>query len=77
MGNQYDAIPTQPANGETLKTKTPVHDVDGHRRRNSGNNSPSAPVTQVKCSYMEHVVELGDSNPRPSHCERDALPTAP
>ena len=32
------------------------------------------PTSTIGC---RPVVELGDSNPRPSHCERDALPTAP
>ena len=47
VDNPHGAAPT---------TRTPVHDVDGRRRRNSGNDSAPTPVTQAKGSYTELVV---------------------
>ncbi len=44
--------------GAAPTTKTPVHDVDGRRRCNSGDDSTPAPVTQAKGSYTELVVAL-------------------
>ena len=44
--------------GAAPTTRTPVHDVDGRRRCNSGNDLAPAPVTQVKGSYTELVVAL-------------------
>ena len=42
--------------GAAPATRTPVHDVDGRRRCNSGDDLAPAPVTQVKGSYTELVV---------------------
>ncbi len=47
VDNPHGAAPT---------TRTPVHNVDGRRRCNSGNDLAPAPVTQVKGSYTELVV---------------------
>ena len=50
------AAPGQTADCDTPITRTPVHDVDGRRRCNSGDDSAPAPVTQAKGSYTELVV---------------------
>ena len=44
-------------------TRTPVHDVDGRRRCNSGNDLAPTPVTQVKGSYTELVVDPAGLEP--------------
>ena len=49
--------------GEEATTKTPVHDVDGRRRCNSGNDSAPTPVTQAKGSYTELVVDPAGLEP--------------
>ena len=53
----------QAAMGAAPTTRTPVHDVDGCRRCNSGNDSVSAPVTQAKGSYTELVVDPAGLEP--------------
>ncbi|WP_430793382.1 recombinase family protein [Actinomyces oris] len=53
----------QAAMGAAPTTRTPVHDVDGRRRCNSGNDSASAPVTQAKGSYTELVVDPAGLEP--------------
>ena len=53
----------QAAMGAAPITRTPVHDVDGRRRCNSGNDSASAPVTQAKGSYTELVVDPAGLEP--------------
>ena len=50
------AAPGQTADCDAPITRTPVHDVDGRRRCNSGNDSAPTPVTQAKGSYTELVV---------------------
>ena len=57
------AAPSQTADCEVPATRTPVHDVDGHRRCNSGNDSAPTPVTQVKGSYTELVVDPAGLEP--------------
>ena len=47
-------------------TRTPVHDVDGRRRCNSGNDLAPTPVTQVKGSYTELVVDPAGLEPTTS-----------
>ena len=47
VDNPHGAAPT---------TRTPVHNVDGRRRCNSGSDSTPTPVTQAKGSYTELVV---------------------
>ncbi|MEZ7787470.1 recombinase family protein [Actinomyces naeslundii] len=54
VDNPHGAAPT---------TRTPVHDVDGRRRRNSGNDSAPTPVTQAKGSYTELVVDPAGLEP--------------
>lgn len=49
------------AAGAAPTTRTPVHDVDWRRRCNSG--SDLAPVTQVKGSYTELVVDPAGLEP--------------
>ena len=44
-------------------TRTPVHIVDGRRRCNSGSDLAPAPVTQVKGSYTELVVDPAGLEP--------------
>ena len=53
----------QAAMGAAPITRTPVHDVDGRRRCNSGNDSAPAPVTQAKGSYTELVVDPAGLEP--------------
>ena len=53
----------QTADCDAPITRTPVHDVDGSRRCNSGNDSASAPVTQAKGSYTELVVDPAGLEP--------------
>ena len=69
------AAPSQAADCEAPTTRMPVHDEDGRRRCNSGNDSTPTPVTQAKGSYTELVVDRPDSNRRPTRCKRVALPT--
>ena len=54
VDNPHGAAPT---------TRTPVHNVDGRRRCNSGNDLAPAPVTQVKGSYTELVVDPAGLEP--------------
>ena len=56
MDNPRGAAPGQTADCEVPITRAPVHDVDGRRRCNSGNDSAPTPVTQAKGSYTELVV---------------------
>ena len=49
--------------GAALATRTPVHDVDGRRRCNSGNDPTPTPVTQAKGSYTELVVDPAGLEP--------------
>ena len=49
--------------GAAPTTRTPVHNVDGRRRCNSGNDLAPAPVTQVKGSYTELVVDPAGLEP--------------
>ena len=49
--------------GEVPTTRTPVHNVDRRRRCNSGNDLAPAPVTQVKGSYTELVVDPAGLEP--------------
>ena len=53
----------QAAKGAAPTTRTPVHDVDGRRRCNSGSDSASTPVTQAKGSYTELVVDPAGLEP--------------
>ena len=53
----------QAAMGAAPTTRTPVHDVDGRRRCNSGNDSAPTPVTQAKGSYTELVVDPAGLEP--------------
>ena len=57
------AAPSQTADCAAPTTRTPVHDVDGRRRCNSGNDSAPAPVTQAKGSYTELVVDPAGLEP--------------
>ena len=59
----HSAAPSQTAGCEAPTTRTPVHDVDGRRRCNSGNDSTPTPVTQVKGSYTELVVDPAGFEP--------------
>ncbi|MEZ7759639.1 recombinase family protein [Actinomyces oris] len=59
----HSAAPSQTADCEAPTTRTPVHDVDGRRRCNSGNDSAPTPVTQVKGSYTELVVDPAGLEP--------------
>ncbi len=59
----HSAAPSQTADCEAPTTRTPVHDVDGRRRCNSGNDSTPTPVTQVKGSYTELVVDPAGLEP--------------
>ena len=61
--NPRGAAPGQTADCDAPITRTPVHDVDGRRRCNSGNDSASAPVTQAKGSYTELVVDPAGLEP--------------
>ena len=49
--------------GTAPTTRTPVHDVDGRRRCNSGSDLAPAPVTQAKGSYTELVVDPAGLEP--------------
>ena len=51
------AAPSQTADCDAPITRTPVHDVDGRRRCNSGSDLAPTPVTQAKGSYTELVVD--------------------
>nr|WP_314902301.1 recombinase family protein [Actinomyces naeslundii] len=53
----------QAAVGAAPTTSTPVHDVDGRRRCNSGDDLTPVPVTQVKGSYTELVVDPAGLEP--------------
>ena len=53
----------QAAMGTAPTTRTPVHDVDGRRRCNSGNDSAPTPVTRAKGSYTELVVDPAGLEP--------------
>ena len=57
------AAPDQTADREVPTTRTPVHNVDGRRRCNSGDDSAPAPVTQAKGSYTELVVDPAGLEP--------------
>ena len=57
------AAPSQTADCAAPTTRTPVHDVDGRRRCNSGDDSAPTPVTQVKGSYTELVVDPAGLEP--------------
>ncbi|WP_128773893.1 recombinase family protein [Actinomyces oricola] len=57
------AVPSQTADCEAPTTKTPVHNVDGRRRCNSGSDLAPAPVTQAKGSYTELVVDPAGLEP--------------
>ena len=59
----HSAAPSQTADCEAPTTRTPVHDVDGRRRCNSGNDSTPTPVTQAKGSYTELVVDPAGLEP--------------
>ena len=59
----HSAAPSQTADCEAPTTRTPVHDVDGRRRCNSGNDSAPTPVTQAKGSYTELVVDPAGLEP--------------
>ena len=61
--NPRGAAPGQTADCEAPTTRTPVHDVDGRRRCNSGNDSAPTPVTQAKSSYTELVVDPAGLEP--------------
>ena len=61
--NPRGAAPGQTADCEAPTTRTPVHDVDGRRRCNSGNDSTPTPVTQAKGSYTELVVDPAGLEP--------------
>ena len=57
------AAPGQTADCDAPITRTPVHDVDGRRRCNSGNDSAPTPVTLAKGSYTELVVDPAGLEP--------------
>ena len=63
VDNPRGAAPSQTADCAVPTTRTPVHDVDGRRRCNSGNDSTPTPVTQVKGSYTELVVDPAGLEP--------------
>ena len=63
VDNPRGAAPGQTADCAAPTTRTPVHDVDGRRRCNSGNDSTPTPVTQVKGSYTELVVDPAGLEP--------------
>ena len=63
VDNPRGAAPGQTADCEAPITRTPVHDVDGRRRRNSGDDSAPTPVTQAKGSYTELVVDPAGLEP--------------
>ena len=49
--------------GAAPATRTPVHDVDGRRRCNSGDDSAPTSATQAKGSYTELVVDPAGLEP--------------
>ena len=53
----------QAAMGAAPTTRTPVHNVDGRRRCNSGSDLAPTPVTQAKGSYTELVVDPAGLEP--------------
>ena len=57
------AAPSQAADCEAPTTRMPVHDEDGRRRCNSGNDSTPTPVTQAKGSSTELVVDPAGLEP--------------
>ena len=57
------AAPGQTADCEAPITRTPVHDVDGRCRCNSGSDLAPAPVTQAKGLYTELVVDPAGLEP--------------
>ena len=63
VDNPHGTAPGQTADCEAPITRTPVHDVDGRRRCNSGNDSTPTPVTQAKGSYTELVVDPAGLEP--------------
>ena len=64
LGSQQLRRATQQAvMGAAPTTRTPVHNVDGRRRCNSGDNSTSTPVTQAKGSYTDLVVDPAGLEP--------------
>ena len=63
VDNPRGAAPGQTADCEVPITRAPVHDVDGRRRCNSGNDSAPTPVTQAKSSYTELVVDPAGLEP--------------
>ena len=63
VDNPHGAAPSQTADCEVPTTRTPIHDVDGRRRCNSGNDLAPAPVTQAKGSYTELVVDPAGLEP--------------
>ena len=63
VDNPHGTAPGQTADCEAPITRTPVHDVDGRRRCNSGNDLAPAPVTQAKGSYTELVVDPAGLEP--------------
>ena len=63
VDNPRGAAPSQTADCAAPTTRTPVHDVNGRRRRNSGNDSAPTPVTQAKGSYTELVVDPAGLEP--------------
>ena len=63
VDNPHSAAPGQTTDCEAPTTRTPVHDVDGRRRCNSGSDLAPAPVTQAKGSYTELVVDPAGLEP--------------
>ena len=62
-GQAADSYETASPHNTAPTTRTPVHNVDGHRRCNSGNDSAPTPVTQAKGSYTELVVDPAGLEP--------------
>ena len=63
VDNPRSAAPGQTVDCAAPTTRTPVHNVDGRRRCNSGNDSAPTPVTQAKGSYTELVVDPAGLEP--------------
>ena len=63
VDNPRGTAPGQTADCEAPITRTPVHDVDGRRRCNSGSDLAPTPVAQVKGSYTELVVDPAGLEP--------------
>ena len=61
--NPRGTAPGQTADCAAPITRTPVHDVDGRRRCNSGDDSTPTSVTQAKGSYTELVVDPAGLEP--------------